>query len=61
MGMRQQYVDALRNLRDSAQAVVNNWESGDLAGAVNALEGDIEEASELIAEWDDESDLDEEE
>jgi hypothetical protein len=34
---------ALKSLKRAAQAVADNWEQGDLAGAVNALMAEIEE------------------
>ena len=39
-------VQVIVNGIDAATAVVNNWEEGDLAGAVNVLDGWIEEAQE---------------
>lgn len=42
----------LRYMIDSADAVVAAWESGDLAGAVNVLDGSAEEARGILAEYD---------
>lgn len=40
----------LQALTASAQTVVDSWERGDLAGAVNALEADASDAAEFL-EW----------
>lgn len=45
-------VQTLRDLTDSAEGVVSNWERGDLAGAVNSLDGDADKAKELLADID---------
>jgi hypothetical protein len=42
-------LDILKEQTDAAQAVIDNWSSGDLAAAVNALEGLIEPARGIIA------------
>ena len=39
---------ALQRLISAAEGVVANWESGDLAGAVNNLSGEVEEAKKLL-------------
>lgn len=41
-------LDLARNLLEAARAVVGAWEKGDLAGAVNALEGEAEAMAELL-------------
>jgi hypothetical protein len=49
----QQVATALAHLKTlvaSAKAVVQNWERGDLAGAVNILEADADAAEEFIKE-----------
>lgn len=38
----------LRSMIDASALVVNRWESGDLAGAVNNLEGSADSARELL-------------
>jgi hypothetical protein len=40
--------DILKEQTDAAQAVIDNWSSGDLAAAVNALESLIEPARTVI-------------
>jgi hypothetical protein len=42
-------VQALESQTDAAQAVIENWASGDLAAAVNALERLIDPARAVIA------------
>lgn len=43
-------ISALRALTASAQSVIDSWETGDLAGAVDALDFDSAAAAELL-EW----------
>jgi hypothetical protein len=47
---RQELLEVLEAQTDAAQAVVDAWEKGDLAGAVNTLEGFIPAARAAIAE-----------
>jgi hypothetical protein len=42
-------LEILTEQTDAAQAVIDNWSSGDLAAAVNALEGLIEPARAVLA------------
>jgi hypothetical protein len=42
-------LDILKEQTAAAQAVIDNWSSGDLAAVVNALEGLIEPARTVIA------------
>jgi hypothetical protein len=38
----------LENLCAAGEAVVDSWESGDLAGAVNCLDGQLDTARKLL-------------
>jgi hypothetical protein len=42
-------LDALEAQTEAAQAVIDAWETGDLAGAVRTLDGSIEDARAAIA------------
>lgn len=44
----QELVAVLLGIADAAQAVVDRWERGDLAGAVNNLEGWIDDAHQAV-------------
>jgi hypothetical protein len=43
--------DALEAQSDAAQAVIDAWETGDLAGAVRALDASIEPARRALVKW----------
>ena len=45
-----QLVSQLTRLHDAALAVVESWEQGDLAGAVNNLDGEAEVSLNLLKE-----------
>ena len=49
---RQDIIDVLRELANSARSVVYSWSGGDLAGAVRALDYDTDAAEAMLAEWD---------
>jgi hypothetical protein len=48
----QNLADALRLAIEASDTVVANWESGDLAGAINVMEGDAEKWRALLAAYD---------
>lgn len=48
---RSDLIEIIRQQRDAAQAVIDNWEKGDLAGAVNNLREPLKEADEAITWW----------
>jgi hypothetical protein len=49
---RDPIVDELRDLVSAARGVIDNWSSGDLAGAVNALEEAVEGAEGILTDRD---------
>jgi hypothetical protein len=49
IGAAPDMLEILREQTDAAQDVIDNWSSGDLAAAVNALESLIEPARAVIA------------